>query len=87
MTTTRRSTATIHPGQDAQTYSAPRCTTCGGRRARRLDTYGAGQPRADAKAKVAAIRLGNGADVHFSLADDCYAVVRAVDPTEGEVAS
>lgn len=82
MTTASTSTATTHPGQVAATSSAPGCKTCGGRRALRLDSYGGGQPRADAAARMAAIRLGDGAHVHFSLTDDCFAVVRAVDPDE-----
>jgi hypothetical protein len=82
MTTASTSTATTHPGQVAATFSAPGCKTCGGRRARRLDSYGGGQPRSDAAAKMAAIRHGNGAHVHFSLTDDCFAVVRAIDPDE-----
>ncbi len=82
MTTADTSTATTHPGQVAVTSCAPGCKTCGGRRARRLDSYGGGQPRADAAARMAAIRHGNGAHVHFSLADDCYAVVRAVNEDE-----
>lgn len=82
MTTASTSAATTHPGQVAATNTAPRCKTCGGRRARRLASYGGGQPRADAAAKMAAIRLGNGAHVHFNLTDDCFAVVRAIDTDE-----
>ncbi|MGP3950952.1 hypothetical protein [Streptomyces sp. 7N604] len=85
MNTASTSTATTHPGQVALTYCAPGCDACAGRRARRLDSYGGGQPRAETSAKMAAIRHGNGAHVHFSLADDCFAVVRAVDPDTDEV--
>ncbi|MCQ8833778.1 hypothetical protein [Streptomyces malaysiensis] len=84
MTTASTSTATTHPGQVATTSSAPGYKTCGGRRARRLDSYGRGRPRSDADATMAAIRLGDGAHVHFSLVDDCFAVVRAVDPHTDE---
>lgn len=82
MTTAHTSTATTHPRQVAATSSAPGCKTCGGRRAWRLDSYGGGQSRSDAAAKRAATRLGNGAHVHFSLTDDCFAVVRAIDSDE-----
>lgn len=85
MTTASPSTATTHPGQIATTSSAPGCKTCGGRRARRLDSYGGGQPRSEAAAKLAAIRHGDGAHVHFSLVDDCFAVVRAIAPDTDEV--
>ena len=82
MTTANSSTATIHPEQAAATYCAPRCELCAGRLARRLDSYSAGQTRAEGYAKTAAARLGNGAHVHFSSTDDRFVVVRAVDPAE-----
>ncbi|TLS45729.1 hypothetical protein FE633_13255 [Streptomyces montanus] len=84
MTTAFTPSATTPPTPADPDY-APGCKTCAGRSAQRLDSVGAHEKRALARADAAAAALGDGVHVHHSRSDDRYVVVRPDDRAETEV--